>query len=106
MHPRGKLYPIAALMLLLVIAADLSDDACHPLPHGRTQATSISGALAGDACASACVPDCYCCSTISVTVAYVPQQATGAATPLLAPAARSYPPGVRPLPYHPPLTLS
>lgn len=106
---RGRLHSIAALLLLLAIAADLSEDSCHPLPQALTEAASISGAGAPsseDACAGGCVPDCYCCSTISVTVAYVPQRAAGAATPLLAPAVHSYPPGVRPLPYHPPLTLS
>ncbi len=106
---RRRFHSIAALLLLLAITADLSDDSCHPLPQARSQAASLRGAstpLAEDACASVCVPDCYCCSTISVTVAYVPQQASGAATPLLASAVDGYPPGVHPLPYHPPLALS
>ncbi len=48
---------------MAVIAGDLLDTACDPLP-GLTQTATIAASSGADAdqCAGTCVADCYCCN--------------------------------------------
>ena len=99
----------AALALLLAIGTDLAADSrCHagptaPAPPAGAAALQAAGQ---EACDEACVPDCYCCSTPSVGFATALLEPSGPAVPLAVAAEDDCPPGVHPLPYHPPLVLS
>lgn len=98
----------AALALLLAIGSDLAADSrCHAGPS-VTAPTGASALQASDqeACGEACVPDCYCCSTPSVGLATALLEPSGPAAPLAVAVEADCPPGVHPLPYHPPLVHS
>jgi hypothetical protein len=65
---------IAALALLALIALDMQDAGCDPF--------DVAGPLAlgeaprhqapADACASGCIPDCFCCSSALPAPAFDP----------------------------------
>lgn len=99
----------AALCLLLSIVADVAADARCDLPSAPAGALSAAGAMTPsndeDLCAAACIPDCYCCSrTLAANRPVLPAGAGPLARATVAgvPAAAT---GVRPVPYHPPLTV-
>ena len=98
----------AAALVLFTIAADVVADArCHPAVQAPS-VTSVSAASSGgsqDPCRTACVPDCFCCSTLSPSHTAPPIQISGPAVPVEALAAPRFEPGVLPLPYRPPLAL-
>ena len=100
---------VAGVVLLFAITADLaSDTRCHPLPRGDVRA-GLSAPVAPtdqDPCGAKCVPDCFCCSTLSVTAAALPLESTAPAGGVAIVWARDCPPGVHPAPYHPPIVLS
>lgn len=52
-----------ALALMAVVAGDLLDAACDPLPTW-TDTTTVEAGSGGDAdaCSDICVADCYCCN--------------------------------------------
>jgi len=99
----------AAALVLFTIAADVVADArCHPAVQ-TPSVTSVSGASSTDdrdPCATGCVPDCFCCSTLSPSHMGPPIQISGPAVRVEALAAPRFEPGVLPLPYRPPLALS
>ena len=99
----------AALMLLFVIAADLgADSRCHRAPGVDVRA-GLSAPVPSpdqDPCGSGCVPDCFSCSTLFVGPVSVPVESSGPAVAVVALAERDCRPGLRPLPYHPPLVVS
>ena len=99
----------AAALVLFTIAADVVADArCHPAVKASS-VTSVSGASSTDdqdPCATGCVPDCFCCSTLSPSHMAPPIQISGPAVTVEALAAPRFEPGVLPLPYRPPLALS
>jgi len=53
---------IAAIALLALIGADLSDADCEPFSLPGADLLSAPSAAPVDACAGGCVPDCFCCS--------------------------------------------
>ncbi len=70
--------------------------------------TSVSAASPDnqDPCRIGCVPDCFCCSTLSPSPMAPPVEISGTAVLVEALAAPRFEPGVLPLPYRPPLALS
>jgi len=63
---RGSVCRLAALLLAVVVCADVTlDAACDPIAlPGPAATTAMRPADAGrtEACADQCVPDCFCCS--------------------------------------------
>jgi hypothetical protein len=64
---RGANLRVVALLLAAVVCGDVTLDAgCDPIePPGLASGVatvSASGAWDGDACASFCIADCFCCS--------------------------------------------
>ena len=100
---------IAAAFVLFTIAADVVADArCHPSVQAPA-ATGVSAASSTtdqDPCVTGCVPDCFCCSTLSPSPVAPPVEVSGPTVLVEALAAPQFRPGVHPLPYRPPLTLS
>lgn len=47
---------------MAILAGDLLDAACDPLPNWTDTTTVDSGTGPADACSDTCVADCYCCS--------------------------------------------
>ncbi len=112
-HGRGPWARLAAAFLLvLAIGADLAADSrCHPLAlaQGTSEARlSVAQPTADeDACqASGCVPDCFCCSALSVSSPAWPLEAVAPAGCVASAPERDCPLGVHPAPYHPPIHLS
>lgn len=100
---------VVAAALLFAIAADIAADTrCHPLPRGEARA-GLSAAPASptdqDPCGAKCVPDCFCCSTLSVTAVGLPIESAALAGRVPSARERDCPPGVHPAPYHPPIAL-
>lgn len=99
----------AAALVLFTIAADVVADArCHPSVQAPS-VTSVSAASSTDSqdpCRTGCVPDCFCCSTLSTSPLAPPVELSGPAVLVEALAASRFEPGVVPLPYRPPLALS
>lgn len=100
---------VAAVVLLFAIAVDIAADTrCHPLPGGEVRA-GLSAAPAPtdqDPCGAKCVPDCFCCSTLSVTAVGLPLESTAPAGGVASARERDCPPGVHPATYHPPIVLA
>ena len=102
-----RLAGVAALLILAVIAVDLGDAGCDPIPVGlgdaRVEAAHDEPA---DDCADLCLPDCFCCATTVAaagrTITLRPQPAPGVPQQDSAPAA----PGFSPLVEHVPLDLT
>ena len=62
------------LLVLAVIVLDLWDRSCYSLDVSQPNLTiSARESKQSDACAAFCVPDCFCCSSVSsaITVALV-----------------------------------
>lgn len=102
---------IAATLLLFVIVADLAADTrCHPRPRGGMVRAGLSAVPAAatdqDPCGAECVPDCFCCSTLSVTAAGVPVVSVALAGRVAPAPGRDCPPGVHPRLYRPPIARS
>lgn len=60
----AALRALTALLLLAVVLGDLAFDAdCDPLPPAAGE-LAVAAADDGDAdaCATGCIPDCFCCS--------------------------------------------
>lgn len=101
---------VVAAVLLFAIAADIAADTrCHPLPRGEARA-GLSAVPASptdqDPCGAKCVPDCFCCSTLSVTAVGLPLEFAAPEGPVASTRERACPPGVRRALYHPPIVLS
>ncbi len=97
---------LAALLLLLAIGGDvLADTACHPLPQTtlHERLTAPEAAADDDPCGSSCVPDCFCCSTLSVTDVGLPRQGAPLAGSVALACERACAPGICPAPYRPPI---
>ncbi len=102
---------LVALLLAAVVCADVTLDAgCDPvdLPGSALGATAVSAgdSSSADACASFCVPDCFCCSrseTASPALT-LPALTALAQAPSASPV--SVPAVVLPVPEPPPLALS
>ena len=102
---------IAAALLLFTIAADILADArCDRPPTARASGgfvTSTQGRPTGDdPCGSSCVPDCFCCSTLSTGPATLSLESSGPAVLIEPCDAVAFRAGVYPLPYRPPLGAS
>lgn len=101
-----RLAGVAALLILAVIAIDLGDAGCDPIPVGlgdaRLEAAHDEPA---DDCTDICLPDCFCCATTVAaagrTITLRPLPAPGAPIQVAALAA----PGFSPLVEHVPLDL-
>jgi len=72
-----------ALLVLCILALDLTDAACDPLVLSfGTASLSATQAGDGDPCAGTCVPDCFCCSSsvpavqLSLAFPWVPSPVT------------------------------
>lgn len=99
----------AVLALLLAIVADLSADArCHPVPRARNQAGfSVANAPSEqDPCGANCVPDCFCCSALSLGPADLTPVTATPGVPAAPPAEAACPPGIDVQPYRPPIASS
>ncbi len=101
---------VVAAVLLFAIAADIAADTrCHPLPRGEARA-GLSAAPASpteqDPCGAKCVPDCFCCSTLSVTALGLPVESAALAGRVASARERNCPTGVQRALYHPPIVLS
>ena len=99
----------AAALVLFTIAADVVADArCHPAVQASsvTSVSAASSTNAQDPCRTGCVPDCFCCSTLSPGPMAPPVETSGPTVPVEALAAPRFEPGVLPLPYRPPLALT
>jgi hypothetical protein len=101
---------LVALLLAAVICGDVTlDAACDPidLPAPASASTAVSADMAStDACASFCIPDCFCCSRsetagLALTLPAL-TDLSHAPSPGLAPVQAV----VRPVPEPPPLGLS
>lgn len=99
----------AAAFVLFTIAADIVADArCHPAVQAAS-VTSVSAASSDenqDPCRTGCVPDCFCCSTLSPSPMAPPVEISGPAVQVEALAAPRFETGILPLPYRPPLAIS
>ena len=101
---------LVAVLCAALGFADLALDAgCDPLSapgatDGVVTAPDGSADAGDERCATACVPDCFCCSRTLVRGSAIMPATLGlvTATPEAAPTAA--PAGVRPVPYHPPLS--
>lgn len=61
---RANTAKAAALLVLCILALDLTDAACDPLIISwGTPGLSDVQAGDGDPCGDTCVPDCFCCSS-------------------------------------------
>jgi hypothetical protein len=99
----------AAVVLLFAIAADIAADTrCHPLPRAQVGAglSATPAPTDQDPCGAKCVPDCFCCSTLSVTAVGLPLESAALAGRVASARERDCPPGVHPALYHPPIVLS
>ena len=101
---------VAAAVLLFAISADIvADTRCHPLPRGEARAGLSVVPVSPtdqDPCGAKCVPDCFCCSTLSVTAVGLPVESAALAGRAAPARDRDCPPGVRRALYHPPIVLS
>jgi hypothetical protein len=115
---RATLFPMAfrhrsgprlvALLLAAVVCADVTlDAACDPigLPGPASVAFSANTGSAG-ACASFCVPDCFCCSRSETAGPALILPALTALAQVPSPTPAFVPAVVRPVPEPPPLALS
>ena len=62
------------LLVLALIVSDLWDRSCYSLDDSQPNLSiSARESKQSDACAAFCVPDCFCCSSVSsaITVALV-----------------------------------
>lgn len=98
---------LVALFVCLIVADGAMEGHCDSPRTSSATASAIAGdAGAGrspDACATMCVPDCYCCARgvePSIVMALPEAEPAGPVPDAVRPAA---PEGVRPLPYRPPL---
>jgi hypothetical protein len=103
--PSMTLTRTVVLLVLAVILLDLCDASCYSfdLLHGNATIAAHES-TESDACAAFCVPDCFCCCSVSapITVALVQQP-----TPLSCPPAlpEEFPTtGVSPTLDHVPIT--
>jgi len=100
---------VAAGLVLFTIAADLvADTRCHGASRASAEVSvsADSSAARQDPCAAGCVPDCFCCSTLSTSPGVPPVDVSGPAALVAVLAVPDFQPGVLPLPYRPPLALS
>lgn len=99
----------AATLVCLILADVALDGSCDPFPAFASRDAKLTSAGTegtGDACADQCIPDCFCCSQ---GVAAIPATLPAVLGPAIwAPDLRApvAPIGVRPIPYHPPLSLA
>lgn len=99
----------AAALVLLSIVTDIgADSRCHGMSVAHiepSQGVSTSGSPAReDPCGDGCVPDCYCCSVLTLAPVFRLVQMNA---PVLAGATApegSCAAGVQTPPYHPPLS--
>ena len=95
-----------AILLLAAIGSDLvGDTGCHelsePVPEAAWQRAAPEDTA--DACATVCVPDCFCCTRSTAAAPAVTPPAPGsvhAVEPAASPGRRA---GVHPRPDRPPL---
>ena len=103
----------AALLLLAAIAGDVvADTRCNNVPPAAASQARLLEARRGtreptdDPCGGFCVPDCFCCSQLVVSVPAALPVAVRCPVAVASYRAERWPIGVRPVPYHPPLLLS
>ena len=112
---RGRLRTVraAACLLLAAIALDLlADTRCDvpsfllssPTRVGELSQTRDGSGENGEACATYCVPDCFCCSRSTLAGPAIIPPEPGPLMPLGAPAAEHCSEGVRPVVDRPPLS--
>ncbi len=103
---------VAAVLVLSSIAADVVADArCHPAVRTSAAAAASVADSTGstqrqDPCTNGCVPDCFCCSTLSPSPLPPQVEAAGLAVPIELTVAPQCQAGVHRLPYRPPLAHS
>jgi len=70
---RSMLFRSAAVALLALIGADLTDASCDPIGiHPECAAFSRPAPPADDSCGQLCIPDCFCCArTLPARSAFV-----------------------------------
>ena len=96
----------AAGFVLFTIAADIVADTRCNKPSRSPSGLSLQEATSAnsqDPCDAGCVPDCFCCSTLSASPAAPAMTLSGPAVPLEVLATLEFQLGVYPLPYRPPL---
>jgi len=106
-NPRARWFRVLACLFVCAILADIAFDAsCDAVSTYTVSGPGIaaSGAGAQDPCANGCVPDCFCCSqSVTRGPAVLPPDA-GPATLTVSLPPNPAPAGIRPVPYHPPLS--
>jgi hypothetical protein len=88
---RSVVVRLAAIALLVLISADLTDVACDPLGIHLDRASLTQPAPPGeDSCGALCIPDCFCCAhTLPAKAAFVIWKAEILLDPPPQPACRS-----------------
>ncbi len=105
---RQSVLRLVAVVLVCVLVGDIVSGAhCDDTTSSSTTASlSQTPESPADACASVCVPDCYCCARgIEVPLVLV-LPFVGIAALMPVPTVPSPPDGVSRLPYHPPLIVA
>lgn len=93
------------LLVLALVVLDLWDRSCYSLDVSQPNPTiSAHESKQSDACAEFCVPDCFCCSSVSpaITVALAQEPTSLSALPALP--VRFLTPGFSPVLDHIPIT--
>lgn len=95
---------LIAILLLVASGGDLAVDvACDPLPMtGGGLAVAAAAEGHADACASGCVPDCFCCSRSLGAGPRVEPPVPDGMTPTVVSLTPGLPPGHSLLAEHPP----
>ena len=94
-----------ALLVLALIAPDLCDTACDSLGLSQPDSTiSAHDSKQSDPCVAFCVPDCFCCSTVTPAITVALAQAPALVSDAPALPVHLLVEGVSPVLDHVPLT--
>lgn len=93
------------LLVLALIVLDLGDRSCYSLDVSQPNPTiSTRESKQSDACAACCVPDCFCCSSVSPAITVALVEAPTSLADLPAPLERFLAEGFLPVQDHIPIT--
>jgi hypothetical protein len=96
---------LVAVLLISLASADLAFDAgCDPLPTGSATSVLAAEDEDGENCGSSCAADCFCCTIVTAASVNPSLPALESLEGTLRFAQAQAPDGVRPVPYHPPLS--
>ena len=99
---------IGAMLLLAAICADVTNVHCDASVlsfGGQGVVGAASQSNGGDACATICVADCFCCSRTEQASVFDLRPRVEPPAPCAVGGFSRPASGIRPIPYHPPLNL-